>query len=210
MPAPIDITGQKFGRLTAIEVTREPGHRAWMCRCDCGGETIVRAALLTTGHSRSCGCQRKDTLRRMKTIHGGASRGRKARLWRIWAQMRDRCRNHNRPDSPRYADRGIRVCDEWLDFIAFREWADGNGYDDTLTIERIDNDGNYEPSNCRWAKRVEQTRNRSNTAFLMFRGEQISVAAAIELCGLPATTVRARLSRGWTPERALLEPKGRR
>lgn len=206
MPSAIDIAGQRFGRLTAIDVAHKGKIRVWRCRCDCGNIVAHRVADLRNGHIRSCGCQRKDTLRRMKTIHGANGRNARARLYRIWALMKDRCRSEKRPHADRYVGRGIRVCDEWLDFVAFQEWALANGYTDSLTIERIDNDGNYEPGNCKWVERVEQTRNRSNTAFLMFRGERISVAAAIELCGLPSGTVRARLSRGWPPERALLEP----
>lgn len=144
-----DLTDVRFGRLVAIE--RGPndskGKTVWKCRCDCGNEKYIRATSLQQGLIKSCGCLR----------HGL----RHTRLYTIWSHMQQRCENpkHNRYHL--YGGRGISICPEWRnDFYVFYEWAMCNGYKDTLTIDRINPDGNYEPQNCRWATVSEQNRNR--------------------------------------------------
>jgi hypothetical protein len=146
--------GQRFGRLTAI---KSVGVRKgkWQARCDCGAVVIVGASRLRSGHVRSCGCLRPDELGNRRRKHG-ESHG-PSRLYRIWASIRCRTRNMN---NPYYGGRGIKVCPEWDDFLAFRAWALSHGYRSVLSIDRKDNDQGYSPGNCRWATAKQQANNR--------------------------------------------------
>ncbi len=152
-----DLAGQKFGRLSVIRYANyEKNHQSmWECECECGNIAIVRGNYLTSGHTTSCGCIHK--LGNHKT-HGMSYN---SRLYNVWRGMKQRCCDKNHPKYGHWGGRGIRVCDEWLNsFLNFYDWAMGNGYQNNLSLDRINNDGNYDPSNCRWATAKEQANNR--------------------------------------------------
>lgn len=168
----LDLTGQKFYRLTPIKVV--DGHFSkWLCKCDCGKYKEIYAGYLLKGQTKSCGClerENREQLKERSMKHGMTE----TILYKKWCGIKARCYNPNYKYFNRYGGRGIRVCDEWLGehgFENFAKWAYEAGYDDDKhtfeqTIDRIDTDGNYEPSNCRWSNQIEQVGNRSN-AFLI-------------------------------------------
>ena len=163
MARSIDLTGQRFGRLTVEKRagTSQNGNVLWACKCDCGNITVVKGYSLKNSITRSCGCLIAESTKDRNTTHGL----RKTRLYRIWANMKDRCLNSNAPGYLYYGGRGITICDEWKnDFLQFYDWAMANGYADDLSIDRIDNDKGYNPDNCRWATHSEQMRNRRHWA----------------------------------------------
>lgn len=133
--------------------------------------------------------------------------GTNSRLYSIWRHMKERCHNKNHIAFQRYGGRGISVCDEWKsDFLCFKKWSLENGYSAELTIDRVDNDGNYCPENCRWATREEQQNNRSANHLLTFKGETHSLAEWGRIMGISRITIKSRIREGWTVEEALTRP----
>ncbi len=153
-----DLTGRRFCRLT-VESYADGGK--WNCLCDCGNRKIADTWSLTHGVTPSCGCRWKEFQGTRNATHGESN----TRLYRVWADMRNRCNNKRTNDYKYYGARGIKICPEWASFKVFRDWAMSHGYDPnskhrSCTLDRIDTDGNYEPSNCRWASHSVQMRNR--------------------------------------------------
>ena len=197
-----DLTGQKFGRLLVVERVESTkyGNAKWLCRCACGNKKIVAAGNLKSGHTQSCGCFEKEQTIKRSTKHGKCG----TRLYQSWQDMKNRCYRPLTQSYKTHGSRGITVCDEWLhDFQAFYNWAMANGYRDNLTLERIDVNGNYEPSNCRWATQKEQANNKRNNHFVTYKGETKTISQWSEITKIKQGTIQARLKRGWSVERTL-------
>lgn len=204
-----DLTGSRFGWLLVIErdesyISSNGKKKAkWICQCDCGNITSVLACNLISGKIRSCGCySREINSQRMKEqaiTHGGS----RTRLYRIWQGMLERCKNPKATNYKNYGGRGIRVCTEWENFEAFRDWSLSHGYNDSLSIDRRSNDDGYNEKNCRWYTPREQSNNRRNTHFLEIDGISQPVSYWCEQYGVNYNVVKSRLRNGWTPEEAL-------
>lgn len=161
MSASIDITNDRYGRLLVIRETEPATYskkkiKRWICRCDCGNTVVVRQSDLRSGKTVSCGCYNKDIINQPKT-HGKS----RTKLYMVYTSIKQRCLNPNNKNYDDYGGRGIKICNEWeKDYITFEKWAIDNGYKEGLTIDRINNDGNYEPSNCRWSDKKTQVNNQ--------------------------------------------------
>lgn len=204
MKKALDLTGQRFGRL--VVEARDLSYKKaayWICKCDCGGSTTVQSTHLRSGATQSCGCLNSENVRKRRTSHGSS----RSKLYRTWCSMKDRCYREKNKHYENYGGRGITVCQEWKEsFEAFETWAMANGYRDDLTIERIDVNGNYEPSNCKWATNKEQQNNRRNNHFLTYDGKTQTIAQWAEETGLDWMVIYDRFRNGWPVERILTEP----
>lgn len=197
----IDLSGQTFERLTVISYNgiayRKSGthYHSWRCICSCGNECIAEGKSLISGAKRSCGCLNKEVLAsgNCRRTHGMVG----THLYHIWRGMKDRCLNFNNKNYDRYGGRGIKICNEWLDnFQAFYDWAIENGYQEGLTIDRINNNGNYEPLNCRWVNYIVQANNRSNNHLITVDGETHTVSEWSRITGLNPQLISHRANRG--------------
>ena len=180
----LNLIGSRFGKLTVIERVENDahGHSRWCCKCDCGNDTVVIGYELKNGHIKSCGCYRSENLNDFNRTHNLS----KHPLYRVWKAMKSRCNNPNSTAYERYGGRGINVCDEWnSDFKAFYEWAVSNGYEKGLTIDRIDNDGNYCPENCRWVSYATQNTNKRNIRMITFNGKTQNMKEWANELGIP-------------------------
>lgn len=200
--------GDRFERLTVVGVPFYGAYHAQsvVCLCDCGNHAIARVAGLRIGDNKSCGCLQLEKAIASKYKHGMH----KTRLYRIWQGIRDRCENGRKEKHRHYFGRGIVVCDEWQDFASFAEWSESSGYSDRLEIDRIDNDGNYEPTNCRWVTRRQQCNNRRITKYVTAFGETKPLAdwSRDIRCKVSYNVLNARIRLGvMTPEEAIETPK---
>ena len=203
----LELKNKRFGRLRVLSFSHvnNGGQSCWLCLCDCGNKIVVGNGHLRNGHTKSCGCLSRENIINRSYKHGNAKRSIRTRLYGIWAGIKVRCYNTKSIRYDRYGGRGIMVCDEWKnDFAVFRDWAVANGYKDNLQIERVNNDGNYEPANCQWSDVVTQARNRSNNRYFYFKGEKLLLKDWALKYGISINTLIYRIYKaGWPIERAL-------
>lgn len=207
----IDKVGKRYGKLTVIALAgRDNGGKpTWLCKCDCGNYKVVSSSNLGR-HTVSCGCKRAEDLKKNSFLpkHGQS----RTRLYGVWGSMIDRCNNPNAHEYENYGGRGIKVCDEWrYDFTQFEAWALANGYDEKAkktdcTLDRIDTNGNYEPSNCRFVPMKTQSRNRRSNVLITYNGETHCMSEWAEIAGLKYMTFQHRLYAGWSMEDAMNRP----
>lgn len=187
-----DLIGKTFWRLTVVaRAENKAGAAQWSCVCECGKIAIVKGVELRRGHTKSCGCLSREKL--LHASHGHANGG-GTRIYRQWADMLKRCTNPANGSFQNYGGRGIKVCERWLKFENFlTDMGEGGG----LTLDRIDNNGNYEPGNCRWATIVEQARNTRRNKLTTANGKTQCIAAWAEELSIPYPTLQSRIRRGW-------------
>lgn len=184
----MDLTNQRFGRLTVKSLHGRNKSRGlvWLCECDCGNFTTCDTAHLRNGHTSSCGCFHRDVVREKSTnnknsvIHGDY----KSKLYNVWHSMKQRCLCTTHIRYVDYGGRGITICSDWLEYIKFKEWALNSGYKEGLTIERINNNGNYEPSNCRWATNTEQQSNKRSNRFFLYQNRKFTLTQIANKFGM--------------------------
>ena len=197
--------GKKYARLLVVRSVKIDGATKLECQCDCGNTSIASASMLISGRHKSCGCG--IALSNIsRTTHGHTKRTGKSREYACWQAMKSRCYNSKLAYFEYYGARGIKICDRWLN--SFEDfYADmGPRPSSRHSIDRRDNDGNYEPGNCHWAVKKQQMRNRRNTTMIEVNGENIPMRDAADRAGLPYSTVRFRMKKG-LPEHLLLIPK---
>lgn len=184
-----DLTGKRFGRLYVLRYdhTDRYGSSYWLCECDCGNTHTVRRDSLLNGRVVSCGCKNREN----HITHGMHN----SRLYKIWDGMKKRCMNPHHMAYSNYGGRGIFICDEWNVFENFRDWALDNGYEDHLTIDRIDNDDGYYPGNCRWVDWFTQGNNRRSCRYITYKDITHSIAEWARLFNVSHSTLTYRINR---------------
>lgn len=199
-----NLIGKKFTRYTVLKMHHERakcGAVLWVCRCDCGNERLVIAQNLIRGNSKSCGCLCRENTSKANSTH----RLTKHPVYKSWASMKKRCHGNDPHAYKYYGSRGIKMCERWERFENF--WDDMSPtWKQGLKIERINNDGDYCPENCKWATHSEQLRNTRLTRWLEFKGLRKSLAEWSEITAIPYKTIHSRLVYGWNVERALTAP----
>lgn len=204
----IDITGKKFNRLTVLKRKSKRAPLFWLCRCDCGSETIVRGDRVRTGAIKSCGCLVGISNIAKKTKHGCSPRSGPTHEYVVWSLMKQRCYNPKVTGYDRYGGAGITVCARWR--RSFKNFIHDMGRAPTIshTLDRFPGrHGNYKPSNCRWATRIEQARNSDKCRLYEFNGRSKCLPEWCEILGLKYSTIHGRLRRGWTTEKAFSKKK---
>lgn len=210
-----DLTGQDFGYLhvegEAYVRKRKSGSNVyyWKCTCSlCGKTTTASTQTLRSGHKRSCGCLHKSPPPEYVTKHGKSD----TRLYNVWKSMKQRCYDKNCSAYKDYGARGIEACEEWRnDFQSFYDWSMANGYQEhavsrACTIDRMNNDGNYEPGNCQWVDMLTQSNNRRDNHCIEYKGIKYTLAEAEVVFGIPQATLRRRLKRGMSVKQAIETP----
>lgn len=208
----VDLLGKRFGRLVVQSIAGSKNQQVhWNCLCDCGKTTVICTRQLNCGQTTSCGCygieRRAAGARAAHTTHGKS----KTPIYEVWFNMIRRCEKESHKSYKHYGARGIKVCDAWHSFEAF--YADmGDRPSDAHTIDRKDNNGNYEPGNCRWATQTEQARNRRSSRLVSIFGETKTVIGWSEdqRCTVGYVTFAKRICEGWDPKEALLLPRRQR
>lgn len=198
----VEHLGKKYNRLTIVEVLPHIPHANRKCvvECECGISKELELPAVVYGRIKSCGCIRKGLV-----VKHGLS---KKRIYKTYTTMMRRCYNPECEKFKTYGAKGITVCDEWKeDPIAFYNWAISNGYSDDLTIDRIKVQGNYEPSNCRWATQKQQANNRTTNIFLTLNGVTLTVTEWADILCVDSRMLFLRLKRGWSTEKTLTTPK---
>ena len=200
-----NITGQRYGRLTVVGLAAI-GPRAWVCKCDCGNAVTITNPKLRCGNNRSCGCLQKEITGARFRTHGMTNQ----KVYRAWKAMIARCERPKTQLFHRYGGRGISVCTQWRE--SFQSFFNDMGHPPSSlhSLDRINNNGNYEPGNCRWSTRTEQLRNYSRNVLLTVKGETMPIAAWTERMGFPYREIENRIRGGWSVEDAVLTPIDRR
>ena len=204
----IDLIGKRFGRLVVIrEAGRKRKEVVWECLCECGNTKIVNGYALRSGHTQSCGCYAIKRAKESNTKHGMFG----TLIYRTYANMKNRCYNPKYHLFSHYGGKGVTVCDEWLGdggFQNFYQWSMENGYRKGLSIDRIDNEKNYCPDNCRWVDMSVQQNNRTNNRRITDNGETHTMAEWARINGISYSTIQSRLNRGWKEEDAISSKGG--
>ncbi len=207
----IDLTGKRFGRLIVLRYVDKDKWRdsRWLCLCGCGNEKIILGNNLKRGAIKSCGCLSIEKLIKRSTKHGHSRRKQHSKTYTAWSHMISRCTNPNDINYHNYGGRGITVCKRWRKFENFLEDM-GEPPSAKHSIDRIDNNGNYCKSNCRWATDTEQQRNTRRNHSVTYNGKTQCIAAWAEEYGINDGTLRSRLRLGWSIEKALTTPVKKR
>lgn len=198
----MQIAGERFGRLVVLnrDFSKESRKSYWLCLCDCGNEKIVRGDTLKEGKTQSCGCLHKESSKVNLTMnHSHKQSG--TTLHNKWIAMKGRCYNKNNPKYYRYGERGIEVYEGWrTNFVEFRDWAIKNGYEEGLSLERKDVDGDYSPDNCEWIPFKDQANNRRLTKWVEYNGEKINLKQLSIKTGINYGTLSRRYNNGYRGE----------
>ena len=192
----IEMVGKRFGRLTVVAESDKrdrSGSVFYRCLCDCGNEKSINGINLRKGVTRSCGCYNREVITKDNPVY-------KTKLYNIYSSMKGRCNNPNDRSYHNYGGRGISVCKEWNTFEAFQKWALGNGYSESLWIDRIDNDKGYSPDNCRWSTPKEQQNNKRTCRYITIDGVTKSLTMWAEEAGINPSTLKRRIELGWEKE----------
>lgn len=201
----IDYIGLRSGRLVIdrFHHKTKTNHKYFVCKCDCGKEVIVRGSCIVQQKTKSCGCLAREKSKERETKHGMFG----TRIYNIWAGLKRRCYDSKVQSYKWYGGKGIKYCKEWEDFSNFYDWAIKNGYNDGLSIDRIDSNSDYSPENCRWVDNITQGRNKKSNKVIEYNGEKHCLSEWAELYNINYSTFLTRLRRGFSFEEALKHKK---